>query len=301
MDTQSPDFATSIALDYNFECIQEMIVKIYDKDSNHPLTEVDRHTFAGQMSFSLAALMVAKGQRVTLDLQQGRHTGNVTVRAEPVANTRDIFVVNFQAAKLISKNGFGLGVFSTSDPFLQISRLNEDGSWVVVWRCAHITNNLNPKFPPARISMVQLCNGDIDRPLRVAVFDYEESGRHQTMGQIDTSVRGMLEARGSPFNVVEPEKKKDRGYTNSGTLMALNATVEHHATLVDYIAGGLEISTMMAIDFTGSNGDPATPSSLHFHNSVPGASMNEYQRVIASVGSVLETYDTGLLLRFLLF
>ena len=293
MDTQSPDFATAINIDYLFECTQQVTVRIYDKDSNHPLTDLSRHTLAGEMTFSLAALMVAKGQRLTQDLQQGRHTGNATVRAESVTNTRDIFVVSFEGHKLISKNGFGMGVFSTSDPFMQISRLNEDGSWVTVWRCDHIANNLNPKFPPARISMVQLCNGDIDRPLRVAFFDYEASGKHKAMGHVETSVRGMLEARGNPFDVIEPEKKKDRGYANSGTLTALNATVEHHATLVDYIAGGLEISLMMAIDFTGSNGDPATPSSLHFHNSVPGAHMNEYQHVISSVGSVVETYDTG--------
>ena len=269
-----------------------MTVKIYDKDSSHPSTDLARHTLAGEATFTLASLMVAKGQRVTLDLRQGRHTGNVTIRAEPVANTRDIFVVNFEGKRLPCKNGFGMGIFSTSDPFLQISRLSEDGSWVVVWRNEHIKNNVNPKFPQAKIPMAQLCNGDIDRPLRIGVFDFESSGKHQTMGHVETSVRGMLEARGGELAVIEPEKKKDRGYVNSGTLTAVNATVEQHATLQEYIMGGMEISMMMAIDFTGSNGDPATPQSLHFHTNVPGAPLNEYQRVISSVGSVLESYDT---------
>jgi hypothetical protein len=34
----------------------------------------------------------------------------------------------------------------------------------------------------------------------------------------------------------------------------------------DYLRGGLNISTITSIDFTGSNGDPKTPSSLHYIN-----------------------------------
>jgi hypothetical protein len=33
---------------------------------------------------------------------------------------------------------------------------------------------------------------------------------------------------------------------------------------VQFLAGGCEISLIAAIDFTGSNGDPAEPSSLHY-------------------------------------
>jgi hypothetical protein len=34
----------------------------------------------------------------------------------------------------------------------------------------------------------------------------------------------------------------------------------------EYLRGGMNISVITAIDFTGSNGDPKTPSSLHFMN-----------------------------------
>jgi hypothetical protein len=35
-----------------------------------------------------------------------------------------------------------------------------------------------------KIPMVQLCNGDIDRPLKIEVFDHEKSGKHVPMGQV---------------------------------------------------------------------------------------------------------------------
>ena len=58
---------------------------------------------------------------------------------------------------------------------------------------------------------------------------------------------------------------------------------------MDYITGGCEISLVVAIDFTASNGEPTDPSSLHFRNpNYP----NEYMQAISAVGSVVEPYDS---------
>jgi hypothetical protein len=59
-----------------------------------------------------------------------------------------------------------------------------------------------------------------------------------------------------------------------------------------FIAGGMEVSLVVAIDFTGSNGDPATPESLHYLAPGQGGAPNAYQQAIRSVASVLEPYDT---------
>ncbi|KAJ1536798.1 hypothetical protein HK096_007796, partial [Nowakowskiella sp. JEL0078] len=59
---------------------------------------------------------------------------------------------------------------------------------------------------------------------------------------------------------------------------------------LEYIAGGTEISVQVSIDFTGSNGDPRFPNSLHYIS--PDGRPNEYQRTISAVGSILEPYDT---------
>jgi hypothetical protein len=92
----------------------------------------------------------------------------------------DIFCVTFSACNLLNKEGF----FSKSDPFLVISRMNEDGTYTQVWKNQKVDNNLNPAWAPARIPMTQLCNGDIERPLRIEIFDFEKSGHHHPMGQV---------------------------------------------------------------------------------------------------------------------
>ena len=59
---------------------------------------------------------------------------------------------------------------------------------------------------------------------------------------------------------------------------------------LQFIAGGLEISLVVAIDFTGSNGDPSMPESLHYVDPVPrssgGRGYNSYEQAIVSVGQV---------------
>jgi hypothetical protein len=179
---------------------------------------------------------------------------------------------------------------------------------------------------PQKIAMVQLCNGDLDRPLKIEIFDHEKSGKHVFMGQVNTSVRELLASGGNGLNVIEPEKQAKKGakYLNSGTFHASNCYVEENPTFSDvrtravlvpisssvgccsqrgvrlglcahvcpsfvtaensalrtltqltslpshtnaqFIAGGCEISLMVAIDFTASNGDPAMPNSLHYVN-----------------------------------
>lgn len=44
----------------------------------------------------------------------------------------------------------------------------------------------------------------------------------------------------------------------------------------------------VAVDFTGSNGDPRSPSSLHY---ISPQGVNEYLSAIWSVGNVIQDYD----------
>ena len=50
---------------------------------------------------------------------------------------------------------------------------------------------------------------------------------------------------------------------------------------MDYIFGGCEINVHIAIDYTGSNGNPLDPESLHYYN--PQSRRNEYVDAIVAV------------------
>jgi len=59
-------------------------------------------------------------------------------------------------------------------------------------------------------------------------------------------------------------------------------------TFLDYLRGGLQLNLSVAIDFTGSNGSPSFPTSLHYLN--PNKP-NQYQTAIMAVGNILLNYD----------
>ena len=50
----------------------------------------------------------------------------------------------------------------------------------------------------------------------------------------------------------------------------------------------MQINLVVGVDFTGSNGDPSSPSSLHY---IYGQEPNEYERAIRSTGNILAHYD----------
>ncbi len=58
------------------------------------------------------------------------------------------------------------------------------------------------------------------------------------------------------FDLIEPKKKKKKGakYVNSGQIQILKMEEFKVHTFFDYITGGTQISLIVGIDFTGSNG-----------------------------------------------
>lgn len=60
-------------------------------------------------------------------------------------------------------------------------------------------------------------------------------------------------------------------------------------SFVDYIGGGCQLNLCVAIDFTGSNGDPRKPGTLHYIH--PDGSLNDYEKAIQAIGRILAKYD----------
>lgn len=73
-----------------------------------------------------------------------------------------------------------------------------------------------------------------------------------------------------------------------------NMTLKHKSkvktnyTFIDYLQSGVQIGLGIAIDFTGSNGSPRDPSTLHYIS--PGVP-NGYERAIMSCGNIVAYYD----------
>lgn len=110
------------------------------------------------------------------------------VHAEEVEECHDYLAMQVKGTKLRNK----AGMFGTSDPYFVISRVREDGAYTPVLRSPTIMNNLSPIWPLQHISAQQLCNGDMDRPLKIDIYDWINNGNDIHMGEAVTTARAMV-------------------------------------------------------------------------------------------------------------
>lgn len=88
------------------------------------------------------------------------------------------------------------------------------------------------------------------------------------------------------------------------SLFVKSCSFVEKASFLQFVQNGLDLNFMVAIDFTGSNGDPSSPNSLHYANPALYAQgqlnqcarvfclKNRYERAITMIGNVIEFYDT---------
>uniref|UniRef100_A0A669QMN5 Copine 1 n=1 Tax=Phasianus colchicus TaxID=9054 RepID=A0A669QMN5_PHACC len=128
---------------------------------------------------------------------------------------------------------------------------------------------------------------------KVQCSDHDSDGSHDLIGVFETNLAQLQKAvDGCPveFECIHPEKKqKKKSYKNSGIISIKSCKIETDYSFLDYVMGGCQINFTVGIDFTGSNGDPNSPDSLHY---ISPDGINEYLIAIWSVGSVVQDYDT---------
>uniref|UniRef100_A0A8C4H2Y4 Copine-3 n=1 Tax=Dicentrarchus labrax TaxID=13489 RepID=A0A8C4H2Y4_DICLA len=270
----SPKFAKKFVIDYYFEIVQKLKFGIYDIDNK--TVDLSDDDFLGQLECTLGQVVSSKKltRPLVLKNKSPAGKGTITISAEEIKDNR---VVNFEveARKLDNKDFFG-----KSDPYLEFYKQTETG-WQLAHRTEVVKNNLNPTWKPFRIPLQSLCGGDMDKPIKVECYDYDNDGSHDLIGIFETTMTRLKEAsRTSPaeFECVNSKKKqKKKGYKNSGVVGVKLCQVQYC------------VSLNVAIDFTGSNGDPKSPQSLHY---ISPQGVNEYLSAIWSVGNVIQDYDS---------
>ncbi|GCB63596.1 copine-3-like [Scyliorhinus torazame] len=282
----SPKFAKKFLIDYCFEQIQKLKFGVYDIDNK--TIDLSDDDFLGELECTLGQIVSSRKLTRPLVLRNRRPAGKgtITIFAEEIKDNR---VVNFEAqARNLDKKDF----FGKSDPYLEFYKQTEDGRWQMAHRTEVIKNNLNPSWRPFRIPLRSLCSGDLQRPVKVDCYDYDNDGSHDLIGIFETNVTKLLAAsHSSPaeFECINPKKKqKKKSYKNSGIVSFKLCQIVKEYTFLDYIMGGCQLNFTVGIDFTASNGDPRVPNSLHFIN--PNG-YNEYLMAIWSIGMIIQDYD----------
>uniref|UniRef100_A0A3P8XD62 C2 domain-containing protein n=1 Tax=Esox lucius TaxID=8010 RepID=A0A3P8XD62_ESOLU len=241
----SPTFSKVFTLDFYFEEVQRLRYELYDISSSHNgIKEAD---FLGAMECTLGQIVSQRKLSRPL-LKQGNTVGKSFIMVRPSVTLRSLFLI------LLS-----FPLYSKSDPFLEIFRINDDSSLQLVHRTETVMNNLNPVWKTFKTSLNSLCSGDHDRPLKVQ------------------------------WECINPKYKiKKKNYKNSG-IVILNQCKVIHSLIVIKQVFDCHLFSQVAIDFTASNGDPHNSCSLHYiHPYQP----NEYLKALVAVGEICQDYDS---------
>lgn len=280
----NPDFVKKFIIHYFFEESQKLKFEIYDVDSKS--AKLDKHDFLGKLECTLAEIVIAN--RLVKRLHgPKRDSGVIIVNAEELSSCKEEVTMQYSAHQLDKKDFFG-----KSDPFLAFYRCNEDGSFTVVHRTEVIKRTLNPTWRTFTINIRLLCNGDYERPIKVECYDWDADGGHDLIGVFQTTLRELTKGRdiSNVYECINPKKKaKKKKYRNSGTIELLSCSVDKVFTFLDYIRGGTQIHCTFAIDFTASNGNPTSPSSLHY---ISPYNLSPYATSLHAVGNIIQDYDT---------
>ncbi|KAM4833484.1 copine-7 [Thomomys bottae] len=284
-----PVFSKVFTVDYYFEEVQKLRFEVFDTHGPSGLSYQD-DDFLGGMECTLGQIVAQKKMTRALLLKFGRNAGKstITVIAEDISGNNGYVELSFQARKLDDKD-----LFSKSDPFLELYRVNDDGSEQLVYRTEVVKNNLNPVWEPFKVSLNSLCSCEETRPLKCLVWDYDSRGKHDFIGDFATTFEEMQKAfqeGQAQWECVNAKyKQKKRNYKHSGVVVLADLKLHRVHSFLDYIMGGCQIHCTVAIDFTASNGDPRNSCSLHHINPYQP---NEYLRALVAVGEVCQDYDS---------
>ena len=158
-----------------------------------------------------------------------------------------------------------------------------------------IPNNLNPAWNTFEVKLLALCNGDLDAALLIECWDYDGdtlcfTNQDDMIGLKTVTARQLIHERELQLDdYKERSAKLDPGRLAWESVLVLKKRVQVPSFL-DYLRGGYELKVSIAVDFTGSNGAPKTPKSLHYTG---GSAPNHYQQALTAVLDILLSYGTG--------
>lgn len=185
-------------------------------------------------------------------------------------------------------------------PFLTILRAPKDASgavdirspeiqWEEVYKSMQIQNYAENapggfQMEPFSLSEYELCEGDQNRLLKIAVVDVNAGPVGTIVGEHITTFpalrRACLGEQNMAFMRLEPV----------GQLTILKYEEKMQPSFIDYLRGGwCDFGLICAVDFTSSNGNPRQLGTRHY---MMAPTPNEYEAAMRTVANMLASYSS---------
>ena len=241
---------TSILIQYYFEKEQPILVNVVKSKEGEPPSNYNIQT-------TLGCVMGSRKNTLIKPIPEGKGE-NLVMTAEKIEQGEDLLDLGFEVQPNIKvnwaepKNKLVFKVNSGPNPVYQSECISDQGQFYRV------------KIP----------TGLLAKGITLVFYDCKK----KIIANVQTNIQELISRK-----IIVAKMSKNRSFTLTSI-----SKITKNFTFVDYLKAGVQIGLSVAIDFTGSNGNPSDPRSLHFTG---GQIPNQYERAIYACGNILAYYD----------
>lgn len=280
LNNPNPQYFKSFKTLYIFETYQPLRFEIYN--SNSQKSNLKDHDLIGYCETTVQHLVSDLDQEHTFDLEHDKKKGS---RGQLVIKCHQTEDSNVQVqGQLEVKNLKKIKTFAKNNPYFEILKPIEDGSEIPVYRSEIKHKCFSCTFQTFSIISQNLCNGNFDNFITIKFYDYTKRRGPILIGSCKNTVNTFIESVGN-FNDITSEVTNKK----VGEFSFHNIEIVQMPTFLDYLKSGIKLTMVTSIDFSMST----KSTSLHHISKKDPNSMNEYEKCISSVGSILTKYDSS--------
>ena len=248
--TNTAVLKTSIIMNYFFEKEQKIFLLINKFGE-----------YSKNMRFDTTLGCIMGSRKTTLIKDIPNSDGEIlNINAEKMKNSEEIFFLSFRINPNVPVN------FAEPKNKL-VYHLSTADNNRPIYNSECLGNN-------GRFNTIKIPAGLIDKGVNLAFIDCKK----KELLRVRTTIQDL--ANNQQF-LIKMSKRRQFNCISESVL-----TKEY--TFVDYLKAGVRLGLSIAIDFTGSNGEPGHPKSLHY---IGGGEPNQYERAIYSCGNIMAYYD----------
>lgn len=196
---------------------------------------------------------------MTADLKIDSTTGKrgqIIVRAEAISESNHTVVYQMSATDLENLQGGCLGMCG-SPAAIHYEVMREvgtnSGHFATTYKSPKAHGTSSPLWPSHKMRLSKFAGGSPSSRVKIRFC----TGQEKEIGYFITTPEELTHKR------IHPIKKGKSGNSGIGQAELKSFDLIEVPSFVDYLRGGWQISLAIAIDFTASNGNPASPASLH--------------------------------------
>lgn len=275
--TKNPVFKHPIHLHFFFSVLQQIRLEVIEANTS---------IVVGRAELVFANLINAPEQRLCLPLikpyASNQEESMIIVKTALFTDCQD--EIRFQLAATFFKSY----VF-TPKTFFSLWRMDPNQSkHIPLLKGETIVGNV-PNWPAVKMKVMDLCEKDYSRILRIVVHKIPKVHQEKVMGHADFILDDILRGSVKSGELIKcSEKGGDEQKKQVGKIFIQQKDFIRVPQFVDYLFGGLDIASVLAVDFSNKGDSYMNPSSLHYHSE---ESLSQYERLIRAVAEVLMPFS----------